>query len=117
MFYSINSDNYIMDTTKLLVKIGKKNLGKIGSLDNQKLELKFLGTKIRIPEKFWFGYSSPFYRPEISDTRIKTSFGSATRTMNTPTSTYFNQFQPISTHLVLFVGNSYFTYFNLLQPI
>jgi len=42
IFYSINSNNYIIDTTKLLVEIGKKNLEKIGLLDNQKPEPKFL---------------------------------------------------------------------------
>jgi len=34
-----------MDTTKLLAKIGKKNLGKNGLLDNQKPEPKFSGTR------------------------------------------------------------------------
>ena len=69
MFYSINSDNYIMDITNLLVKIGKKNLGKIRLSGNQKSESKFLGTHIRITEKFRFGYGSPFYQPEILGTR------------------------------------------------
>jgi len=71
-FNSINNNNYIMDTTKLLVKIGKK-FRKIGLLGNQKPELKFSGTLnilVRIsltilltqnfgyPNRnlYWFGY-------------------------------------------------------------
>ena len=46
MFYSINSDNYIMDTTKLLVKI--KKLKDIGLLGNKKPEVKSL--LVRIPK-------------------------------------------------------------------
>ena len=42
--YSINNNNYIMDKTKLLVKIGKK-FRKIGLLGNQKPEPKFSGTQ------------------------------------------------------------------------
>jgi len=86
MFYSINSNNYITNTTKVLVKIGKKNLGKIELLENQKSELKFSGFRIRIPEILWFRYGSLFYRSEISSTRTETSFGSGTQIMNTPNS-------------------------------
>ena len=71
MFYSINSNNYVMNTTKLVVKIGEKNSGKIGLLDNQKPELKFLGTQIRILEKFRFAYSSPFTDPKFRVSELK----------------------------------------------
>ena len=53
-----------MDTTKLLIKVENKILEKIGLLGNQKPE-----PKVRIPEIFMFGYSSPFYRSKILGTR------------------------------------------------
>ena len=79
MVYNINSNNYIMNTTKLLVKIGKKIFLKIGLLDNKKPNQNF-----RIPEKFWFGYGSPLCQLEISGIRTEFSFRWGTRTTNAP---------------------------------
>jgi len=49
-----------MDTTTLLVKIGKKIVEKIGLLGNQKPNPKFSITRTRVPKIFGLGYGSSF---------------------------------------------------------
>ena len=58
----------------------KKKVHNVSLLGNQKLEPKLLGIQM-----FWFRYSSPFCRPEISGTQTEISLGLGSRTMNTPT--------------------------------
>ena len=54
-------------------------------MGNQLSEPKLLGTRNWVPDNFRFGYGSASVRPEILGTQTESSFGSGTRTMNTPT--------------------------------
>uniref|UniRef100_A0A7C9A334 Uncharacterized protein n=1 Tax=Opuntia streptacantha TaxID=393608 RepID=A0A7C9A334_OPUST len=64
IFYSINNNNYIMDTTKLLVKIGKK-LEKIGLSDNHKPKPKIRLPKFRYPKYFGLDKVHHFSDPKF----------------------------------------------------